>query len=166
MLVVFAALFFAAMPAFAQNFGFVRSDEVLSKMPQIKEIDSQLNALQKVLQSKREFMIKDLQYKYQELEMKKQQGTIAPKQEEIEMQALQAMQDSVAAYEQSMSAQYNDKKNELLTPVLDQLNKAIDAVAKEGNYQYVFEWGSGVLLYADETKDLTKLIMAKLGIAN
>lgn len=47
---------------------------------------------------------------------------------------------------------------------LKQVNQAIKDVAKEKGFQYVFDWTAGVLLYADDSKDITKLVLTKLGV--
>jgi outer membrane protein len=46
------------------------------------------------------------------------------------------------------------------------VRNAIQAVAKENGYTYVFDGspGVGVLLYADETTNITPLVKAKLNI--
>ncbi len=48
-------------------------------MPQVKEAESNLEALGKQLQAKGEKMMQDFQLKYQELERKVQAGEITPK---------------------------------------------------------------------------------------
>jgi outer membrane protein len=164
-LLAIVATFLVATSVSAQNFGYVRSDEVLAKMPELQTIDSELQGLQKVLQSKREAMIKTLQSEYQDLQYRQEQGTITPKNLEIEGAALKAKEDSIVVFEQRMVSDYQKKRDDLLQPVLDRVNQAIKDVAAEGKYQYIFEWGSGVLLYADEQKDVTKLVMTKLNIS-
>jgi len=58
------------------------------------------------------------------------------------------------------------KREELFKPILDKVNSAMEAVAKENQFMFVFDLGTQIILYADETLDVTKLVKAKLGIAN
>ncbi len=148
----------------AQNFGYVKTDEVLSELPAVKAAESNLSAFQAILTKKREQMIATAQAKYQDVSKRQQEGTIAPAELAKEEAALQAMQDSIGKYEQEIVAKYQDRKATELQPILDSVNEAIKAVAKENNYTYIFDYGSGILLYADETKDITKLVKTKLGI--
>ena len=148
----------------AQNFGYVKTDEILTELPAIKVAESNLTSFQSILTKKREQMIAVAQAKYQDVSTRQQAGTIAPAELAKEEAALQAMQDSIGSFEQEIVAKYQAKKAELLQPILDGVNEAIKAVAKENNYTYVFDYGSGILLYADEQKDITKLVKTKLGM--
>ncbi|MBL7774643.1 MAG: OmpH family outer membrane protein, partial [Saprospiraceae bacterium] len=52
----------------------------------------------------------------------------------------------------------------LYKPILERVNTAMQAVAKEGGFLLVFDTSTQVLLYADESLDLTNLVRAKLGL--
>ena len=41
---------------------------------------------------------------------------------------------------------------------------AIDNVAKEGNYTFIFDSGSGSFLYAAESENVLSLVKSKLGL--
>ena len=150
----------------AQKFGYVNSGAILEAMPQVKEAESNLEALGKQLQAKGEKMMQDFQLKYQDLERKVQAGEITPKDQETQTAALEAERNAILQYDQEMQKQLSDKRDALLTPILDQVKTAIDAVAKENNFTYIFDGspGVGVILYADESSNATDLVKAKLGI--
>ncbi len=154
------------LTAQAQKFGFVNSGSILEGMPQVKEAESNLEALGKQLQAKGEKMMQDFQLKYQELERKVQAGEITPKAQETETATLEAERNKILAYDQDMQKQLGDKRESLLAPILEQVKTAIDAVAKENGYTYIFDGspGVGVILYADESTNITALVKAKLGI--
>lgn len=154
------------MTAQAQKFGFVNSGSILEGMPQVKEAESNLEALGKQLQAKGEKMMQDFQLKYQELERKVQAGDITPKAQETETALLEEERNKILAYDQDMQKQLGDKREALLAPILDQVKTAIDAVAKENGYTYIFDGspGVGVILYADESTNVTPLVKTKLGI--
>ena len=154
------------MTAQAQKFGFVNSGSILEGMPQVKEAESNLEALAKQLQAKGEKMMQDFQLKYQELERKVQAGEITPKAQETETAILEEERNKILAYDQDMQKQLGDKREALLAPILEQVKTAIDAVAKENGYTYIFDGspGVGVILYADESTNVTPLVKTKLGI--
>jgi outer membrane protein len=154
------------MSAQAQKFGFVNSGSILEGMPQVKEAESNLEALGKQLQAKGEKMMQDFQLKYQELERKVQAGEITPKAQETETAMLEEERNKILAYDQDMQKQLGDKREALLAPILEQVKTAIDAVAKENGYTYIFDGspGVGVILYADESTNVTALVKTKLGI--
>jgi len=155
-----------SMSAQAQKFGFVNSGSILEAMPQVKEAESNLEALGKQLQAKGEKMMQDFQLKYQELERKVQAGDITPKAQETEAATLEEERNKILAYEQDMQKQLTDKREALLTPILAEVKTAIDAVAKDNGYTYIFDGspGVGVILYADESTNVTPLVKTKLGL--
>lgn len=150
----------------AQKFGYVNSGSVLEAMPEVKEAESNLDALGKQLQAKGEKMMQDFQLKYQELDRKVQAGEITPKDQETQTAALEEERQKILQYDQDMQKQLADKKEALLTPILDKVKAAIDAVAKENGYTYVFDGspGIGVILYADESTNITPMVLTKLGL--
>ena len=155
-----------SMSAQAQKFGFVNSGAILEAMPQVKEAESNLEALGKQLQAKGEKMMQDFQLKYQELQRKVDAGEITPKAQEAEAAALEEQRNTILAYDQDMQKQLSDKRDSLLSPILAQIKTAIDAVAKDNGYTYIFDGspGVGVILYADESTNVTALVKTKLGI--
>jgi len=52
----------------------------------------------------------------------------------------------------------------LLQPIYDKVNTAIKAVAEEEGYAFIFDGSTQVLLYADETTDVSSKVKAKLGM--
>ena len=148
------------------KFGYVDSGSLLEAMPKVKEAESNLEALNKQLQAKGQKMMEDFQLKYQDLERKVQAGDITPKDQETQAALLEEERNKIVAFDQEMQKQLTEKRESLLTPILDEVRNAIQAVAKENGYTYVFDGspGVGVLLYADETTNITPLVKAKLNI--
>jgi outer membrane protein len=146
----------------AQKFGYLNSASILQEMPQVKQADSQLEALQKQLQKKGQGMVEELQKSYADAQKKIESGELSPKQQEEEGKKLEAKQAEIQKFEQEMQKQVQDKRNELMTPILTTINKAIQEVAKENGYTFVFD--EGVLLYKDPAGDVTSLVRAKLGM--
>ncbi len=151
-----------AQAAAAQKFGYVNSAFILSEMPDLKQAEASLEALQTQLQKKGQTMVEKLQADYAVVQQKMERGELSPKQQETEAARLKAAEEELGKYEQDMVKQLQDKRNELLQPIYDKVNKAIADVAKENGFQFVFD--QGVLLYADESQDVSALVKGKLGI--
>lgn len=152
--------------AYAQKIGYVDSGSLLSLMPKVKEAESNLETLGKQLQAKGQKMMQDFQVKYQDLERRAQAGDIAPKDQEAQVALLKDEENKILQFEQEMQTQLATKREELLAPILDEVRNAIQAVAKENGYTYIFDGspGVGVLLYADESTNVTSMVKAKLNI--
>ncbi len=155
-----------SLTASAQKFGFVDSANILESMPKVKEAESNLEALGKQLQAKGQKMMQDFQAKYAELEKRAREGDITPKEQESQLAVLREEEQKILAFEQDMQKQLAEKRESLLAPILEEVSAAIEAVAKENGYVYVFDSspGIGVLLYADESTNVTDLVKVKLGI--
>lgn len=159
---LFILLSSVAMTAQAQKFGYLNSASILQEMPQVKQADATLEALQKQLQKKGQGMVEQLQKDYQVAQEKIGRGELSPKQQEEEGTKLEAKQAEIQKFEQEMQKQVQDKRNELMTPILDTINKAIQDVAKENGFTFVFD--EGVLLFKDPAGDVTALVRSKLGM--
>jgi outer membrane protein len=69
-------------------------------------------------------------------------------------------------FQANAQEQLQTKQVELFQPIQLKVDKAIKDVGKENGFIYVFDVGSGVLLYFDETKstNVMPLCKAKLGV--
>jgi outer membrane protein len=156
----------AATTGFSQKFGYCNSQALLIELPEIKAADSNLKDFQTQLTKKGQEMVKALQEKAAELQRKQDQGLISPKDYEAQAAKLKEEEEGIAKYEQEVYEKLSKKREELYKPLLEKVNAAMKTVATEAGFAMVFDAGSQVLLYADETLDVTKLVKAKLGIAN
>jgi outer membrane protein len=150
----------------AQKFGYLNSAALLAEMPEVKQANANLEALQKQLQKKGKGMVETLQAKYAEVEKQVREGRLSPKEQEQEAQKLREEESSIAQFEQDMVKQLKEKEGELLQPVIDRVNEAIQSVAKTNGYQFIFDAspGTGILLYADESQDVSAMVKSELGM--
>ncbi|MBC7776344.1 MAG: OmpH family outer membrane protein [Phycisphaerae bacterium] len=155
-----------ASVSYSQKFGYCNSGALLTQIPEVKAADSDLQAFQAQLTKRGQEMVKALQDKAAELDRKEKQGTISPKDLEAQNAKLKEEQATIAEYEQEVYKKLAEKREELFKPILDRVNKAMEDVAKENQFMFVFDQNTQVLLYADESLDVTKLVKTKLGIAN
>ena len=146
----------------AQKYGYVNSAAILAELPQVQQMRSNLESYGSILQKKGQQMLTDYQTKEQEAVQKEQAGQLAPAEKEQVLADLQKKQQEIMAFEQEMQQKMVAKEQELLQPILDQVSQAIDEVAKENGYTFIFDASSGAILYADETSDITEQVKAKL----
>jgi len=146
----------------AQKFGYVNSTAILAELPAMKAAESNLEAMQKQLQKKGQAMVQTFQTDYQKLEAEAKAGNLTPKQQQEEGAKLEKRQQEIAAFEQSMVADLQKKRAELLEPIYDKVNDAIKSIAEDGGYQFIFD--QQVLLYGQEASDVSAAVKTKLGI--
>lgn len=155
-------LFAASATASAQKFGYVNSSEILAAMPAMKAAESNLEALQKQLQKQGQNMVQKFQTDLEALQAKAAAGELTPKQQQEESAKMEKRQQEIGTFEQKMINDLQEKRAELLKPIYDSINTAIEAVAKENGYQFIFD--QQVLLYGEEAADVSAMVKTKLGM--
>lgn len=150
---------------YSQKFGYCNSTALLTGIPEVKQADSELQGFQTQLQKRGQEMVQALQARADELKRKVEQGTISPKDQETQSAKLAEEEATISKYEQEVYQKLATKRQELYQPILDRVNEAMKAVAVDNGFTFVFDTNANVLLYADESLDVTKLVKAKLGIA-
>ena len=148
----------------AQKFGYINSAEILQNLPDIKAANAELETLQAQMKAKLEKQIQTLQAKYDDLARKENQGEISPKELQEQAAVLREEELTLQQEEQGWQNQLLEKREELYSPILDAIETAIEEVARENDYLYIFDYSTGFLLYADESQDVSSLVKAKLGL--
>ncbi len=164
LLMAFLALGVSNLAYGQLKIGYVNSVALLQDIPDVKQANANLEALQKQLTKKGQGMVEEFQKKYQELQQKEQRGELSPKQLEEEAQKLREEETKIAQYEQEMQTQLGEKRNTLLQPIFDDVNAKIAEVAKENGFTYIIDESGGSLLYKDEAFDITAMVKEKLGL--
>ena len=144
----------------AQKYGYINSALILSEMPEVKAMDSNLKALEAQLKKKGQNKVADFRKREEEAVRKKERGEMSPLEEKNTLEALKKEQEEILKLEQVMQKQLVDKRNELLEPIYEKINKAIEEVAKENGLAMIFE--QNILLYSDESLNMNDEVKAKL----
>ncbi|MRI62572.1 OmpH family outer membrane protein [Ornithobacterium rhinotracheale] len=161
----FSLLFFLSVVTFAQRFGYVDTDYVLSNLPAYanaqkqlenqalnwaKEIENQQGVLEQMSQELETERILLPKEKVQEREAK-----INEKREEIKKLQLKRYGPN--------GDMINARKN-LVKPIQDQIYNAVDKVAKRRNYSFVFDKANGdlIMIYSDPKFDISEEVLKTL----
>ena len=147
-----------------QKVGYVNSQELLAAIPAVQKANSDIEALRTQLTKKGEGMVEDLRVKYQDIQTKESRGELSPVQLEEEAKKIQEDEAKIKQFEADMQKQLGDRQTELLQPVMDSVNTAINEVAEAEGFQMIFDASLGVILYADDATNITAKVKAKLGI--
>lgn len=160
-----AVLLFCSGLLFSQaKIGYVDSKVIIDGMEDAKDAQTNLDNLVQTWKSEIQHMNDSLNSLKDDFEKKKlilTDNIKKQKQEEIT-----DLEKKITDYKQSKfgeSGEYFQKQNELMKPVQDKVFKAIQDVAKEGGYDFVFDRSSQLLLlYMNEKYDLTQKVINKL----
>ncbi len=152
--------------SFAQKqykFGHIDSNQLLSIMPEREKAKVELENHAKQLEKTLTGMQSELERKYQEyITSADSLSKLIKQTKEAE---LSEMQQRMQSFQQNAQKELSEKENELLQPIILKAKNAITAVAEERGYIYVFDMGTGSLLYfSEDSEDLLPFVKTKLGI--
>ena len=167
--IVSAALVLCASFASAQplKIGYTNAEVVLSLMPEFKAMESALKTHeQKLIQN---MNVKKTYYesKVKEYQEMMEGGKLVGDAKNKMETDIRKLEEEIQAYAEDAEANYNKKKEEMVAPILDKLQKAIDDVAKEKGLVYVFNGslgGNGIILHGPKEDNVTLDILKKLGV--
>jgi outer membrane protein len=142
--------------------GWINSADLLQSMPEKSKADSDIAKYAKSFQEQIDIMMKEYQTKGQQFQANEKTMTDAMK--EVRMKEIQDLQNRIESTQQSAQEKLQAKKQDVYAPVLDKADKAIQAVAKEKSYDYIFDKSAGALLYGKEADNILPAVKAKLGI--
>lgn len=158
--------FLAGNIAFAQanlKVAYLNSAQLLNAMPERAKADSDVAKYAKSFQDQIDIMMKEYQSQGQAFQANEK--TMNDAMKEVKMKELQDLQARIESTQQAAQEKIQQKKQDVFQPILEKADKAIKAVAKEKNYDFVFDAASGgAMLYGKEEYDITNLVKAKLGI--
>ena len=155
----------ATASAGAQNlkFGHIDLQALVQVMPERTEAETQFNNFQTEREEDSGKMQQSYQQKKQELEQAGKEASEVKRNAKIT--ELQDIQQRMQNYQSTAQQQLQQKQAELLQPVFEKAENAIEEVAKEQGLLYVFDTGSRVVLYkSNQSQDLLPLVKQKLGL--
>lgn len=146
----------------AQKLGHINSQELLMLMPERATIETEIQNHAKQLESQLLAMQRELETKYQDFQAKESMMTEAIRNDKIK--ELTGLEQRLNEFQASAQEDLQKKEQELTDPLIAKAKTAIDEVAKENSYTYIFD--SATFLYVDETtaEDITPLVKKKLGL--
>ncbi len=147
------------------KFGYTDAQLVVAQMSEYRETLQQLQALAESSQLEYQQLIQ----KYQEklTDYQKKQALLSDAARATREQELTNMEREIQQFLATKEQELEQKEAELMNPLLERVQNAINEVAAEQSLDLVINAqaaGAPVLLYADESMDITETVMARLGI--
>jgi outer membrane protein len=142
--------------------GTIDSDYIMSLMPEAKVVFERSQAYGAKLDSSFSLKTQDFQAKVQNFKNKEEEmGELMKK---TIIKEISALEEDIKKYQSNGNKLMQLKKNELMRPLYKILNNAINTVAKENGYTQILTTKGNQFAYIDEKFDVTKLVIAELGI--
>lgn len=161
--IVFVALTCLTSNLFAQDkFGHIHSEQLLMLMPETADADKAIQEYNQTLEAQLQAMYGEYQTKLGEYQANEALMTDVVK--EAKVKEIQDLELRIQEFQQSSQGSLQQKRNDVLAPLLEKAQNAINEVAEENNYTYIFDISLGSIVYGKESHDIMPLVKAKLGI--
>ena len=136
------------------NIAYVNYDNLISNLPEINEADAELRDLNTEWENRLEKEFTAFQAKVQQYQNMAEEGLLSPREIQEKETELEKERETVMGLQTTMERQVRQKRNELLRPLIETLDRAISQVAEENNYNYVLDSSAGDLLFFEEANDI------------
>jgi outer membrane protein len=163
-----ALLLCIATVGFSQKFAYIDTEYILNNIPAYKQAQDQLDKLSENWQKEVEALYAEVDKMYRDYQSEKVLLTDEMKkkrEEEISKKDKEAKELQKKYF--GMDGALYKKRDELIKPIQDDINKAAKELAIEGGYSIIFDSSAGAtILYSDPKLDKSDAILQKLGYKN
>ncbi len=143
--------------------GHINSQEILTLMPERATIEKTISDLQS--QWEKELVKMREEYTSKIKEYQEKQATMPESIKQARQSEIGEIEQRITTFQQTASADLQKKQQELFTPVVEKVKKAITEVGTENNYLYIFDLSTQSIIYqSPKSSDLTPLVKKKLGL--
>lgn len=162
---IIACAIFISTGANAQTnykFGHIDFAALYSMMPGLDSVKLVFSAYNKAIQDQFMAMQTELENKFMDYQSKL--GTMSDIIKSTKEAEINDLKERMDSFEVSATQDLQNKEVELSTPIIEKARKAVQEIAKEGKYTYVFNSAEGLLLFSEGGEDIMDKVKAKLGI--
>jgi outer membrane protein len=144
--------------------GFISSEDIFQKFEGTKDAQDKFNkevAKWEQEATDRQKELKDLK------DQLEKQSLLLSSERKKELQ--DKLNTKLADYQEFLQKKFGQQgeavsKNEELTkPIVEKINKAIEKIAKEDNYDYIFDTRAGGVVFAKKAYNLTDRVLGMIG---
>jgi outer membrane protein len=150
--------------------GYVNPQAILQNMPEMKAVQQRIQNF--ALRKQQELLAKEEAFQAEVTTYQQKIGVISAEAQAAEEERLGRLQNEFIQAQQSAETELEQKRQELVGPLLEQIGNAISVVAKRMELTYVLNTttstGDLVILYVSEKyaaeNNITESVMVELGM--
>jgi outer membrane protein len=146
----------------ANKFGHINSNELLEIMPDKDTAEKKLQDYAKQLELQLSAMSGEYEKKIADYQANV--GVMNEVVKQSKEEEIMDLEKRIREFQGKAQTSLQTKEQELMKPLVEKAKSAIETVAKENGFTYVFDSGSGALLFQPETDDILPLVKKKLGL--
>jgi len=143
--------------------GYIDSNEIMISFDEVKQIQVDLEKVQRRLENERNDLLTRLDSLNQNYE--RQRLLMSETRRQEKENELRKLQENIQKFEMEKFGPEGEiyrKQNLLLKPVLAKIDEAIQKVGSEQGYDFILDAMSGALLYALDSHNLTEDVLIEL----
>ncbi|MBR4155277.1 MAG: OmpH family outer membrane protein [Bacteroidales bacterium] len=165
---LFFAVVFTVGVAFGANaqsvkIGHVDSGSILQIMPETAKVEQDLQAYAAELQYELQAMAAEYQSKLQDYQAN--QATMSNLIRQSKEKEILDLETRIQEFQASADMALQSKQVELLNPIIEKVQNAVNEVGQEKGFTYILDKTAGVVVYIGENAiDITADVKAKLGL--
>ncbi|MBZ0245444.1 MAG: OmpH family outer membrane protein [Cyclobacteriaceae bacterium] len=152
----------------AQKFGYVDTDFILSKMPDYRKAQDEIDRLSAAWQKEIEEMQKGVEGMYNAFEA--EQVLLTEEMRQERKAEIEKKESELKEYQRKVfgfGGLFFLKKQELIKPLQDKVFEAVEKVAKSNRLTIIFDKaGELVMIYTDPRHDYTDFVLEELGLGD
>lgn len=143
--------------------GYVDSSSILEVMPEKTKVEQDLQAYYNDLQSELQGMANEYQNKLKDYDANN--STMSNLIRQSKEKEIMDLQKRIQEFQGNAENSFEDKRVELLNPLIEKIQKAINIVGKEKGFTYVLDKSVGAVVYIGEDAiDITSDVKTQLGL--
>ena len=153
-------------PLAAQNkYGHMNYGNLLEQVPELKKGNTQLETYRTQLIKQGQDRATKWEAEVKAFQVKAQAGEMTGLQIKQAEEKLGKEQQAIASLEQEVLDKITKKRDEILKPIIDKVNAAVQDVGKENGYSMIFDSSLyNFILSSEDSDDVTPLVKKKLGL--
>lgn len=149
----------------AQKFAYVDTDYILNKIPEFKQAQDKLDDFSNDWQSEIESKYEDVEKMYRAYQQ--EQVLLTDEMRKKREEAIINKENNVKKLQQKYFGPEGTlyaKRKELIKPIQDRINDAIEQLAEKNKYQAIFDSSSDIImLYKDNKLDKSDQVLELMG---
>ena len=152
------------MSVFAQKFGHIKTQEILTVMPEYTKAQTDIQTMQKQYEDEMKRLQDEINKKFAAYQQ--EQANLPKNIQERRQKELQELNERGMQMQQDAQQQLQQSWMQMLEPIAKKIDDAIKAVGQEGGYIYIFDLNATQIPFINETQstDVTSAVKAKLGL--
>jgi outer membrane protein len=145
--------------------GHINSQELFLAMPESDSAQKKLENAKNMMQTTLEQLQVEFNKKYEDFNRLAQEPNNSELILKTKEDELRSLQERIQVFQQQAEQDLGNQRVALFKPIQDKAVKAVNDVAEENGFTYIFDTAGGALVYTSpESQDILALVKTKLGL--